>query len=393
VNLKQAARHLGVHYQTAYKLVRSGRLAAVCVGARYEISEAAIERYVAERQAMRRAPARARVTPHAPSGDPFAPAELALDAVAMSATTVSELGADVLASVLGDLAVVREISRDRQWFLPAVVRHADPARRATIAATMGEFPMEVHDSCVLQAVARGETVLKALVAQDCVRNRVDPEAVQYFDEAGIHSMIVAPAVAGDEVVGLVAVTRDEPGRPYTRVDVVTAERAAAIVGAGIARARLTSESWARRRALVAAVSSLLDAGASGPSVQTVVHDGHLAEFVCDTKARVMTVNDAGSRLLDAPIAEIVGRRLPDFVASETRAEHIVWLERLLRGELSFADARVRLEHHNSGDEGKGNLGNEDAEKVDPTAVRLAVVRDAQAQPRAIVAVAHQLPTP
>ena len=55
MNLKQAARHLGVHYQTAYKLVRSGRLAAVCVGARYEISEAAIERYLAERQAMRRA--------------------------------------------------------------------------------------------------------------------------------------------------------------------------------------------------------------------------------------------------------------------------------------------------------------------------------------------------
>ena len=63
MNLKQAARHLGVHYQTAYKLVRSGRLAAVCVGARYEISEAAIERYLAERQAMRRAPARARIAP------------------------------------------------------------------------------------------------------------------------------------------------------------------------------------------------------------------------------------------------------------------------------------------------------------------------------------------
>ena len=65
MNLKQAARHLGVHYQTAYKFVRSGRLAAVCVGARYEISEAAIERYLAERQAMRRAPARARIAPAA----------------------------------------------------------------------------------------------------------------------------------------------------------------------------------------------------------------------------------------------------------------------------------------------------------------------------------------
>jgi excisionase family DNA binding protein len=386
VNLKQAARHLGVHYQTAYKLVRSGRLAAVCVGARYEISEAAIERYLAERQAMRRAPARARLAPPTASDDPFAPAECALEAVAMSATTISELAADALATVLGDLAVVREISQDGEWFLPAVVRHADPARRATIAATMGEFSMAVQGSGVLQTVAHGSSVLKALVAQDCVHNRVDPEALQYFDDAGIHSMIVAPAFADGEVVGLVAVTRDAPGRPYTRVDLVTAERAAAIVGAGIARARLTSESWARRRSLVAAVSSLLDAGASGPPVQSIVSNGHLAEFVCDTKGRIVSANEAGSRLVGIPIAEIVGRRLPDLVAEATRAEHVELLERLLRGELNYADARIRLEHNSDADT------DEDDEKVDPTAVRLAVVRDAQAQPRAIVAIAHHLPT-
>jgi GAF domain-containing protein len=128
----------------------------------------------------------------------------------MSATTVSEVAADALVTVLGDLAVVREISRDGEWFLPAVVRHADPARRATITATVGEFPMAVPGSGVLQTVARGSSVLKALVAQDCVHNRVDPEALQYFGEAGIHSMIVAPAFADDEVVGLVAVTRGAP---------------------------------------------------------------------------------------------------------------------------------------------------------------------------------------
>ena len=76
MNLKQAAQYLGVHYQTAYKLVRSGRLAAVCVGARYEISEAAIERYLAERQAMRRTPVRAQApVTAADDDDPFAAAE------------------------------------------------------------------------------------------------------------------------------------------------------------------------------------------------------------------------------------------------------------------------------------------------------------------------------
>ena len=43
VNLKSAARALGVHYQTAYRYVRAGDLVAVRVGNGYEISESAVE--------------------------------------------------------------------------------------------------------------------------------------------------------------------------------------------------------------------------------------------------------------------------------------------------------------------------------------------------------------
>src|SRR6185295_4175556 len=52
MNLKEAARRLGVHYQTAYRWVRSGELVAVRIGARYEISDAAIERLRAQRRAL-----------------------------------------------------------------------------------------------------------------------------------------------------------------------------------------------------------------------------------------------------------------------------------------------------------------------------------------------------
>src|SRR3954454_13821025 len=54
MNLKQAARRLGVHYQTAYRWVRAGRLAAVRVGNGYDVSEHAIEQLLAENEAMRR---------------------------------------------------------------------------------------------------------------------------------------------------------------------------------------------------------------------------------------------------------------------------------------------------------------------------------------------------
>jgi excisionase family DNA binding protein len=373
--LKQAARRLGIHYQTAYKLVRSGRLPAVCVGARYEISEAAIETYLAQRQAMRRAPVGARAKAPGNGGDPFAPALAALDAVAGTSTTVMELVADALVVQLGDLAVARALSQDGHWFLPAVVRHADPVRRATVAATLGDVAAEVHGSRVLASVAQGATVLKALVPQDCIRSRVDAEAVQYFDDAGIHSMIVVPAQSDDDVVGLVAVTRDVPGRPYTSEDVEIVERAAAIVGAAIRRAHLTSESWSRRRALVDALTAVVDAGASAPPVQSVLANGAVAEFVCDLDGRVLSANVAGARLFEVPAAELVGRALPDLLDAGRRDEFVVLHTRLLSGELAFADRIVAT---------KDQAG---------FAVRFAVVRDATVHPRAIVVVAHELPRP
>lgn len=49
VDLQQAADKLGVHYQTAYRWVRSGRLPAGRVNGRYEVDLADIERLEAER--------------------------------------------------------------------------------------------------------------------------------------------------------------------------------------------------------------------------------------------------------------------------------------------------------------------------------------------------------
>jgi MerR family transcriptional regulator, light-induced transcriptional regulator len=48
LNLKQAARRLGVHYMTAYRYVRQGKLAATSDGASWRVSEAAVEDFLAE---------------------------------------------------------------------------------------------------------------------------------------------------------------------------------------------------------------------------------------------------------------------------------------------------------------------------------------------------------
>jgi excisionase family DNA binding protein len=49
VELKEAAEQLGVHYQTAYRWVRDGTLAAVKIGSSYAVSLEEIERFLARR--------------------------------------------------------------------------------------------------------------------------------------------------------------------------------------------------------------------------------------------------------------------------------------------------------------------------------------------------------
>jgi MerR family transcriptional regulator, light-induced transcriptional regulator len=49
MNLQDAADRLGVHYQTAYRWVREGRLTAVKVGSSYQVAEEELDRFVSRR--------------------------------------------------------------------------------------------------------------------------------------------------------------------------------------------------------------------------------------------------------------------------------------------------------------------------------------------------------
>lgn len=61
VDLQTAADRLGVHYQTAYRWVRDGSLAAVKRGSIYDIDDEELERFQRQRSAPAKPPARAHV--------------------------------------------------------------------------------------------------------------------------------------------------------------------------------------------------------------------------------------------------------------------------------------------------------------------------------------------
>ena len=387
MNLKQAARYLGVHYQTAYKLVRAGRLSAVRVGAGYEISEAALERYLSERQAIHRAGAAASANAVCNSEpalgrcdeDAWARAAAALDAPVVSAPTVMELVADALVDQLGDLVSVRALSDHGTHFEQAIVRHADPAQRCLAASWLGTWRRPIAGDETFEQIAAGKTVIIPHLRQDKLRQKVDPELIQYLEQSGVHSLVAVPAFVGDEVVALVGATRDAPGRPYTNADVVLLERGASIVAAAIARARLADGSSARRRELVDSISNILELDASESDVATALHDCGYGELICDPNGRVVAINDAVTRFSGRPHCEVVGHRLIDLAQPDERDDECALIQRLVHGDLSYVDSRRTVVRHD---------GNQ--VQID---VRHAIVHNRFAEPRAVVVVAHVLPQP
>jgi excisionase family DNA binding protein len=329
MNLKQAAGRLGIHYQTAYKLVRSGALGAVRIGGTYEISEAALARHLAERELLRRAPRTLPVPAIAPDGD--ARARLVDDTrAAAKATTLSALGtfetvARGLAEVVRDAGQVRVLSDDGAFLSSVAFHHWDAARRSVLAAYHHAIPLAVDEGFTGHAFSSGHRMFAPHVPQDVLRAGTRPEFVQYLDDAGLHSIVAEPVRVHGRPVGIVSCTRDYTGVPHDASDLALVEDLALLVGAAIARRDTFVAGWERRAALV-------DELAGRPrDADPVLADGPGIEIVLDATLHVRAANLAAHERfgdeLDARARLLLGARAGvDLVG------------RLERGELDFHDA-------------------------------------------------------
>jgi excisionase family DNA binding protein len=379
MNLKQAARRLGIHYQTAYKLVRSGRLAAIRVGGGYEISEAALARYLAEREAVRRVPLAEATAPTADAVDDAASlleaANTALAATTLSGRAVLEVVSEGLSRVLGDLAIVRPLSRDGRWLLPGAVHHPDPSRRSIATTEVDAFPKSTSEGHEGVAISTRAPVFVPHVPQDRVRAQTRPELLQYLDRGGMHSLVCVPAMHDGEVLAVVTVTRDSPGRPYTRDDVALVSKLAAIVGAAIDRAHSTAEGWQRRHALMTAVANVGEGELDTVSTRRLLAAEGSAEVVCDVEGVIICANAPAGRLAGVNADALTGQHVEALTSKTEHGAQRELVERLLVGELTYADT-VRS--------GTG------ARRI---AMQHGVVRNDAAEATALVVVAHELAEP
>ncbi len=378
VNLKTAALRLGVHYQTAYRWVRSGQLVAVKVGAGYEVSDAAVERLQAQRAATGRTPAPGTTPPIAtgPGGsvdDALHVLDLMADAVTLDSTAVAERSARVIAEHLGDTVFVYRCS-PVDVLRVVYAAHRDPVSEVA-ASTLGRDP-RTSTNLVRRSVTTGAPICVAQVPQQELRRRLHPELHEHLHLCGCYSAMVAP-MGGN---GALLVTRDLPGRPYGPDDLAFVESIAGRVARADERARTYAAAWDLRRIMVSAFGAstfgencferLAEPGGSGgpdaiaeePIV--AVLDLDLRHVAC-TKAYAALVGEDASRLTGVSLRSVVreGGALDEALGP------------VLAGEIDFRS--VELELHADGA---------------CVALHVGMVRRDDVTPRGVVVVAHPVPS-
>jgi excisionase family DNA binding protein len=378
VNLKTAARQLGVHYQTAYRWVRSGQLVAVKVGAGYEISDAALARFQAQRAAMERVP---EVAERTESGavDAGAGALQRLEAMVLcttvDATAVYQRAAQMLADVVGDAATVSLREADGSLRL-AAFDHRDP-RRAVAMGAMLRFGTPDEPMYARRAADTGEAVFIPQVPQRDVRTQVRPEFHQDLTNAGVYSAVSAPIVGGGTVRGSVLVSRDAPGRPYTVDDRDFVVGVAARIGASIAQAERGHAAWSLRGRLASDLADCVDNGDFGRArewlTDEVPDDDPVA--VVGLHMDVDAATSAFATFFGTTASDLKERSLRDIVAPHDALQDA--FDRLCNGELDYCTVLTRPVATSA--------------RAHPVVLHGAIVRLADATPCCILYVAHGVP--
>lgn len=349
MNLKTAARRLGVHYQTAYRWVRSGQLVAVKVGAGYEISDAALARFQAQRTALERASEKSIDLTNQPSGGSRENAlrilDRMVDAVASDAQPVVQRATRIAVEVLGDGAVC-SLRTDDGDLEVAYVAHIDAVIEVQMATVAREVPFTKEFA---RRVMRAEQpIFVPQVPQRDVRRSVGPEQHQYLVKGSCFSLISVPVAADGRLDGVLLLMRDEPGRPFERPDVEFVEAVATRMSRAIGRAEACRAAWDVRDRVVAGVASMVEHHERVDMMSRATLDDTLAAVVAGDPEAPVAVLDLELRHMSCtkPYAALLGHDPTDVLCTQLAAFlhdeqplHEAF-ERVLTSELDFRSVEV-----------------------------------------------------
>jgi excisionase family DNA binding protein len=265
LNLKQAAHRLSVHYQTAYRWVRDGQLAAVKIGNRYEVSEAAIEQFLSQRASLASVPlgSASETVPEAAATTGAALSEIRVLSrqTRMTAQPCFDAATVLAGSIVGDAAVLRLLDGAGRELLPVSSFAVSPEIRASVVgavAAAGSFPRDTPHWSAAERSA--EVHVAHHMPRDTMRELFGEEGRFVGRGVPVLAAAVAPMfVAGEYVGGLLAV-KSVSYAPFSDEETDLLREAAELCAASHRRAAVFGRAWRSNAELNERVASQLAAG-------------------------------------------------------------------------------------------------------------------------------------
>ncbi len=256
---------------------------------------------------------------------------------------VFERFTELLVPSAADTAAVF-VPDDRGGARLACHAHADPAEHAHADALYRRAPIVAGaPTPVLRVLASGEPELYTAVSDDQLESGARGSAhLEAMRAMGIQSVIFAPLVGRERIVGVLSLVSTRAGRRYTPVDLSLARKLARLAAIAVENARLIESERAARRAaerfqrLTAALAQVVTREQAATTMASAARDAFDA-----TMSFVSLVGVSGALELVAhagydevpdlcgalepgersPLVDALERREPVFLASpEERAE-------------------------------------------------------------------------
>jgi signal transduction histidine kinase len=147
-----------------------------------------------------------------------------------------------LSELIGDGALIRLVSPDGRWLIPAALHHPDPAREALRRAVIQSAPQRSDEGITARVLATGETLRVPELTREFIHTNMKPEYWPFLD--GSTSMLIAPLARRGQVFGHLTLTRDLGGPAYTREDETLLDDLAHRAAQAIENARLYGQAQA-----------------------------------------------------------------------------------------------------------------------------------------------------
>jgi PAS domain S-box-containing protein len=141
-------------------------------------------------------------------------AEASLDERAVLETVTREV-----ADLLGDVCVIRLVSDDGEWLEPVSYHHGNPEALAFMRAMVLSASQRVDEGLNGRVMRTGQPLLIPHVAPVSLDAAIEPEYRVYRERfGGAQSILIVPWCLRGRTLGVLSISRERPGHPYTIED-------------------------------------------------------------------------------------------------------------------------------------------------------------------------------